>query len=313
MKVFVAGATGVVGTRLVPELRRRGHDVVGTTRTPERRDPLRALGAEPILMDALDPMSVKDAVATTEPDVIVHELTALSASPDPKRFDEEFAQTDRLRTEGTANLLAAAHATGVGRVVAQSYAGWPSGRRGGLVKTETDPLDHEPAPPMRPALEAIRELESAVTSDPEVAGVVLRYGAFYGPGTAIGEGGAIVDALHHRRFPLVGSGAGVWSFVHVDDAVSATVAAIESNIQGIVNVVDDEPAPVSSWLPFLAKVVGAPSPRRVPRWLARPLIGRAGTILMTEVRGASNAKSKRELEWKQRFPTWRTGFVQGLA
>lgn len=312
MKIFVAGATGVVGNRLVPALIRRGHEVVGTTRTPSKVGRLRSLGAEGVVVDALDPVAVKAAVADAEPEVIVHQLTALPPTFRPRRFAEQFAETDRLRTDGMDNLLAAASVVGARRFVAQSYAAWPYERRGGPVKTEADPLDPEPVPAMRRTLDAIRYVETSV-ANADLEGIALRYGAFYGPGTSIGEGGSVVEAVRRRRFPVVGSGGGIWSFVHIDDAAEATVAAIEGGAPGVFNIVDDEPATVAEWLPELADAIGARRPRRVPAWLARVLIGEVGVAVMTEIRGASNAKAKRELRWAPRYTSWREGFRVGLA
>jgi 2-alkyl-3-oxoalkanoate reductase len=313
MKVFVAGASGVVGAHLVPELIRRGHRVVGTTRTTQRVDGLRALGAEVVVLDAFDAVAVKGAVADAAPDVVVHELTALPRDADIKGFEASFAMTNRLRTEGLDHLLAAAHDAGVRRFVAQSYAAWPYERTGGPVKTEDDPLDRTPPAPMRAALEAIRYLEASVTHAQDLQGLALRYGAFYGPGTALGAGGSILDAVRRRRFPIVGDGGGVWSFLHVDDLAAATADAIERGTAGVYNVVDDEPAPVAEWLPVLARALEAKPPRHVPVWLARFLVGDAGISLMTEIRGASNAKAKRDLGWQPRVPSWRTGFRTGLG
>jgi 2-alkyl-3-oxoalkanoate reductase len=311
MRIFVAGATGVVGVRLVPALTRRGHQVVGTTRTPEKVERLRALGAEPVVLDALDATAVKEAVALAEPEVVVHQLTAIPDSVDPRHFDEQFAQTNRLRTEGLDHLLDAAAAAGSRRFVAQSFASWPYARVGGPVKDEEDPLDADPPAIVRTTLDAIRYLETAVASA-GMEGVVLRYGGFYGPGTSLGEGGSVLDAVRRRRFPIVGSGAGVWSFVHVDDVATATVAAIEGGEPGTYNVTDDEPATVAEWLPVLAESIGAPAPLHVPAWLAQVLIGEAGVTMMTDIRGASNAKAKRELGWSLQYPSWRDGFRHGL-
>jgi nucleoside-diphosphate-sugar epimerase len=312
MKVFVAGATGAIGARLVPVLLDRGHAVTGSTRTPEKLDRLRALGATPVLMDGLDETSVKSAIAEAEPDVVVHELTALPDDFQPKRFAESFARTDRLRTEGTEYLMIASAAAGVRRVVAQSYAGWPYARSGGWIKSERDPLDPDPLPAMRRTLDAIRFVEAAVTSGP-IDGVALRYGGLYGPGTSVAHGGAVVEAVRRRRFPVVGSGGGVWSFVHVDDAADATALAVEHGSPGIYNVVDDEPAAVAEWLPALAAAIGAPRPRHLPAWIARFLIGDVGVMLMTESRGASNTKARAELGWTPRVPTWRQGFRSELG
>ncbi len=306
MRVLVAGAAGALGRHLVPRLVAAGHDVAGLTRSPSKRELLLDLGAEPLIADALDPDAVAQAVAQTEPEVIVHELTALSGSLDLRHFDRDFALTNRLRTEATDHLLAAGHAVGIRRFVAQSYAGWPFARRGGPVKTEEDPLDPAPAGPMRQTLDAIRYLEDAVTGASWTEGIVLRYGGFYGPGTSLGiEGGEHAEMIRARKFPIVGDGAGVWSFVHIEDAADATVAAVEHGRRGIYNVVDDEPAPVAEWLPAIARGLGAKPPRRVPLWLGRVLAGEAAAVMMTEVRGASNAKAKRELGWRPRHPSWR--------
>jgi nucleoside-diphosphate-sugar epimerase len=302
MRVFVAGASGAIGSRLVPQLVERGHEVTGTTRSPEKAERLREAGAEPVVLDVLDAAAVQEAVAAARPDAIVHQATALAGLSDFKHFDRSFATTNRLRTEGTDALLAAARAAGVRRFLAQSYAGWPYAREGGAVKTEDDPLDPTPAPEMRESLAAIRHLEQAVL---DVGGVVLRYGGFYGS-----PNDAQLEVVRKRRFPIVGDGGGVWSFVHLDDAAAATVLALERREPGIYNVVDDEPAPVREWLPALAAAVGAKPPRRVPTWLGRLAAGDAGIALMTESRGASNAKAKRELGWELRHPSWRTGFAE---
>jgi nucleoside-diphosphate-sugar epimerase len=313
MKVLVAGATGALGKQLVPLLVARGHEVVGMTRSQSKREALIDLGATPAVADALDPEQVARAVAEAEPDVIVHQLTALSGELDMRHFDRTFAETNRLRTEGTDHLLASGPAVGVTRFVAQSYAGWPFARRGGHVKTEDDPLDPAPPEAMRGTLDAIRHLEKAVTGADWTEGVVLRYGGFYGPGTGLSpEGGDMVELVRRRKFPLVGDGAGVWSFIHIEDAAEATVAATERGRRGIYNIVDDEPAPVAEWLPAMASAVSAPAPRHVPRWLGRMLAGEAAAVMMTEVRGASNAKAKRELGWEPKHPSWRDGFA-GVA
>ena len=305
MKVLVAGATGALGKQLVPRLAAAGHEVTGMTRSESKRDALRALGAVPVVADALAPEDVARAVAQAEPEAIVHQLTALSGSVDMRHFDRDFALTNRLRTEGTDHLLAAGRAVGVRRFVAQSFAGWPYERSGGSVKTEDDPLDPEPVAAMRRSLEAIRRLEASVTGADWTEGVVLRYGGFYGPGTSLGTDGEHLEAIRRRRFPVVGDGAGVWSFVHIEDAADATVAAVERGTRGIYNIVDDEPARVAEWLPVVASSLGARPPRRVPRRLGRLLAGEAVAVMMTEVRGASNAKAKRELGWKPGHPSWR--------
>jgi len=313
MRVLVAGATGAIGRELLPRLVEAGHDVVGMTRTPAKRELVAELGATPVVADALDPDAVARAVATAEPEAIVHQLTGLSGSFDVRHFDRTFATTNRLRTEGTDHLLAAARAVGARRFVAQSFAGHPYARVGGPVKAEDDPLDPTPAKAMRTGLDAIRHLEQAVTGASWTEGIVLRYGAFYGPGTSLAPGGEQVEQLRARKFPVVGDGGGVWSFVHVGDAAEATVAALERGRRGIYNVVDDDPAPVSEWLPTMAAIVGAREPRRVPRWLGRLLAGEAPTIMMTEVRGASNAKARRELGWEPKHSSWRQGLAETMA
>src|SRR3954470_22095328 len=314
MKVFVAGATGALGLGLLPQLVARGHAVIGMTQTPPKQDLLRAVGARPVVADALDADAVARAVAEAEPDVIVHQLTALKAI-DFRHIDRTFALTNRLRTEGTDHLLAAGRAVGARRVVAQSYTGWPFARSGGPVKTEDDPLDPHPPNALRATLNAIRHVERAVTSIDWGEGVVLRYGGFYGPGTSLSADprAEMAEVVRKRKFPLVGDGEGVWSFVHIDDAAAATVAAVEHGATGIYQVVDDEPAPVRDWLPTLAKALDAKPPHHVPRWLGRLAAGEAATVMMTEMRGASNAKAKRELGWQPVYASWRTGFAEGLG
>ncbi len=313
MKIFVAGASGAIGTRLVPALVENGHEVVGTTRTPAKAGRLRELGAEPVVIDALDEVAVKDAVASAEPDVIVHELTAIPEAIDPRKLDEQFGQTNRLRTLGTDHLLEAARAVGVRRFVAQSVAAWVYARTGGPVKVETDPVETDPPPSVRRTHAALMHVERALQGATDLEGIVLRYGGFYGPGTSFSAEAPMVDIVRKRRLPIVGDGGGVWSFIHIDDAASATVAAIERGRPGIYNVTDDEPAPVSVWLPELAAAIGAPRPWRMPAWLARPFIGETGVVMMTELRGASNEKAKRELDWQPRFASWREGFRQCLG
>ncbi|MGO9892076.1 MAG: NAD-dependent epimerase/dehydratase family protein [Solirubrobacteraceae bacterium] len=308
MKVFVAGATGAMGKQLVPRLIAAGHEVVGTTRSESKRAALYELGATPVVLDALDSDQVAAAVAEARPDAIVHELTSIETL-DLRHFDRSFAMTNRLRTEGTDHLLSAARAAGVKRFVIQSYTSWPYARTGGPVKTEDDQLDPTPPREMRESLDAIRHLESAVTGADWTEGIVLRYGGFYGPGTSLSPGGEQFEALRKRKYPVVGNGAGVWSFVHIADAAEATVAAVEHGKRGIYNVVDDEPAPVAEWLPALAQAIGAPKPRHVPAFVGRLVAGEPGIVMMTEMRGASNAKAKRELGWEPRHPTWREGFA----
>ncbi|HSR94208.1 MAG TPA: NAD(P)-dependent oxidoreductase [Solirubrobacterales bacterium] len=310
MKVLVAGASGAMGKQLLPLLVADGHEVVGMTRSVAKEGEIRALGATPAVADALDPEQVARVVAEAEPEAIVHELTALAGALDMRDFDRDFAPTNRLRTEATDHLLSAGRAVGVRRFVAQSYAGWPYARSGGPVKTEEDPLDSQPVASTRRTLEAIRHLEDAVTGAEWVVGIVLRYGGFYGPGTSLAADGEHAEMIRRRKFPVLGDGAGVWSFVHVKDAAEATAAALERGQRGIYNIVDDEPAPVREWLPAVASALGAKPPRRVPRWAGRLLAGEATAVMMTEVRGASNEKAKRELGWRPRHPSWREGIAE---
>ncbi len=314
MKVFVAGATGALGMQLVPLLVGHGHGVVGMTRTEAKRDQLRSLGAQPVVADALDADAVGRVVGETEPDVIVHQLTAIPPKINMRRFEREFALTNRLRTEGTDHLLSAGRAVGVKRFVAQSNASLYA-RTGGPIKWEDAPVDDDPAPEMRQGLAAIRHVEAAVTGAQWTEGVVLRYGWFYGPGTSIALDplGSQIEMIRKRQVPIVGGGTGVWSFIHIEDAAAATVAAIEGGPAGIYNVVDDEPASVSEWVPELAAIVGAKRPLRVPRWVGRLAAGEWATVAMIELRGASNDKAKRELDWQLRFPSWRQGFAKGLG
>jgi nucleoside-diphosphate-sugar epimerase len=310
MKVFVAGATGAIGQQLVPRLVSAGHDVYGMTRSESRQALLDELGAVPVVADALDPDQVANAVARAKPDVIVHELTAIPQSLDMRQYDREFALTNRLRTEGTDHLLSAGHAVGVRRFVAQGVGAYGMyGRTGGPVKSEEDPLDQTPAREMRGTLAAIRHLETAVLGAEWTEGIVLRYGAFYGPGTSLAPGGDQFELVRKRKFPLVGDGGGVWSFIHVADAAEATVAAIEHGSRGVYNVVDDDPARVAEWLPALAQELGVKKPMRVPRFIGRLFAGEAAVVMMTEIRGASNAKAKRELAWQPQHSSWRQGFA----
>jgi nucleoside-diphosphate-sugar epimerase len=293
----------VLGRRLVPQLVARGHEVTATTTSAAKLGLLEQLGAEAVVMDGLDARSVGEAVAQARPDTIVHQMTAISRKPDIKHFDRWFATTNRLRTEGTDHLLAAAEAAGVSHFVAQSYGSWNGIRKGGWVKTEEDPLDLTST---GKGAEAIRHLEDVVV---KAGGAVLRYGAFYGPGATDDQ----VELVRKRQYPVVGNGGGYSSWVHLDDAASATVLAVEQKAKGVFNIVDDEPAPVSEWLPYLAACAGARRPMRIPIWLARPLAGETAVTMMTEGRGFSNAKAKRELGWRLRYPSWRQGFKQELA
>jgi nucleoside-diphosphate-sugar epimerase len=312
MRVFLAGGSGVAGAHLIPALVARGHDVVATTTTPAKAALLEARGARAVVLDLLDRDAALHTVAEARPDVVVHQATALSGPLSLRRFDDSFAKTNRLRTEGADNLLAAAVGAGSERFVAQSFTGWPNARDGGPVKTEADPLDPDPPAAARETLAAIRTLEATVTEAVGVAGVVLRYGALYGPGTSLGAGGELLETVRRGKMPLVGDGGGIWSFLHVADMARATIAAIEGGGTGIYNVVDDDPAPVAEWLPYLARVLGAKPPRRIPVWLARLVIGEQGVAMMTEMRGSSNAKSKRELGWLPEYASWREGFATGL-
>ena len=307
MRVFVAGATGAIGRQLVPRLVAAGHEVHGMTRSDSKQEMLYELGAVPVVADALDPGQVAEAVAEAGPEVIVHELTAIDEL-DMRHFDRGFALTNRLRTDGTDHLLSAGQAVGVRRFVAQSYFARYQ-RAGGRVKTEEDPVDPSPARETRETMAAIGYLEDAVLGARWTEGIVLRYGAFYGPGTSMAPGGQQHEAVRRRKFPLVGGGGGVWSFIHVSDAAEATVAAIERGRRGVYNVVDDDPAPVAEWLPALAQTLGGKKPMRVPRFVGRLFAGETGVMMMTEIRGASNAKAKRDLGWQPRHASWRQGFA----
>lgn len=312
MRVLVAGATGIVGRHLVPRLAAAGYSVVGLTRTAAKAAVIRQLGAEPAIADGLDHAAIHRAVMQARPEIVVHEMTALTGVTDLRRFDRAFAVTYRLRTEGTDHLIAAATAAGVRRIVAQSYCGWPYARTGGPIKTESDPLDPSPPRQMRRALDAIRHLETAVTSAAGMTGIVLRYGTFYGPNTGMLLP-TVLDEIRRRRLPLIGDGGGWWSFLHVEDAAAATQAAVERGAAGIYNIVDDEPAPAREWLPALAQMVDAKPPRRVPAFVARLLAGSAVVAMMTESRAGSNEKAKRELGWQPRHASWRQGFADVIA
>ncbi len=307
MRVFVAGAGGAVGRRLLPMLVARGHQVTGTASRPESAEQIRRLGAEPIVVDGLDPVGIGEAVARAEPDAIIHQMTALSGTPDFKHFDRWFALTNRLRTEGTDNLLAAAKASGVKRFIAQSFTGWSNSREGSWIKTEDDPLDPHPVKAQTQTLAAIRYLERAVLEAP-LEGIVVRYGGLYGPGSSEALGGI----LRKRMFPVIGNGAGIVSSTHIDDAASGTLSALERGRHGIYNIVDDEPTPTREFIPAIAEALGAPRPLRIPAWLGRLVAGEVAVTMMTEGRGSSNAKAKRELDWQPIWPSWREGFRRGL-
>jgi nucleoside-diphosphate-sugar epimerase len=308
MRILVAGATGAVGLKLVPQLLAAGHTVVGTTRTAAKAENIKRMGAESAIADGLDAAAIRGVVIAAKPDVVIDQMTDLAAVTDLRHFDRAFATTNRLRTEGTDFLLAAAREAGVKRFIAQSFCGWTYGRSGGPVKTEADALDTDPPEELRRTLEALEHLEGTVTGSADPEGIVLRYGSFYGPDTGM-LSRAMIDQLHRRRVPLIGGGGGRWSFIHVDDAASATVAAIERGKPGnIYNIVDDEPAEVSEWLPALAALVGARPPIRVPAWLGGLFAGAHLVSMMTEVRAGSNAKAKQELGWRPAHPSWRLGF-----
>ena len=310
MRVFVAGGTGVLGRRLVPQLVARGHQVTASTTTAAKLGLLAELGAGGVVMDGLDAVSVGEAVARARPEVIVHQMTAIAVGhagkPDMKHMDRWFAGTNRLRTEGTDHLLAAAEATGVANFIAQGYASWNGLREGAWVKTEEDPLDLMTGTAASPGMSALRHVEDVVV---RAGGAVLRYGWLYGPGATED----VAAPVRKRRFPIVGGGTGHCSWLHLDDAASATVLALEQQARGVFNIVDDEPAPASEWLPYLAACAGAKRPMQVPAWLARPLAGQVAVMMMTEGRGFSNAMAKRELGWELRFPSWRQGFKEELA
>ena len=307
MRIFIAGANGAVGRRLVPMLIARGHHVTGTATTEPTAAAIRAMGADAVVADGLDAAAIGEAVARAEPDAIIHEMTALSGTPDFRHFDRWFARTNRLRTEGTDHLLAAATASGVKRFVAQSFTGWSNSREGSWIKTEDDPLDPHPLEEQTKTLAAIRFLERAVLDAP-LEGIVVRYGGLYGPGSSE----TLAGILRKRMFPVIGNGAGIVSSTHVDDAASGTLAALERGRRGVYNIVDDDPAPSREFIPAIAEALGAPSPLRIPAWLGRLLAGNVAVTMMTEGRGSSNAKAKRELGWQPIWPSWREGFRRGL-
>jgi nucleoside-diphosphate-sugar epimerase len=310
MRILVAGATGAIGLQLVPQLIAAGHSVVGTTRTAAKAELIKRMGAEPVIADGLDAPAIRAAVIAAGPDTIIDQMTDLADVTDIRHFDRAFTATNRLRTQGTDFLLAAAREARVGRFIAQSFCGWTYGRGGEEVKTETDALDPDPPEELRRTLQAIQHLEDAVAGSADPEGIVLRYGSFYGPDTGM-LSRAMIDQLRSRRVPLIGGGGGRWSFIHVEDAAAATVAAVERGKPGnIYNIVDDEPAEVSEWLPALATLVGARSPIRVPAWLGRLFAGEHLVSMMTEVRGGSNAKAKQELGWRPAHPSWRQGFAE---
>jgi nucleoside-diphosphate-sugar epimerase len=313
VKVFIAGGSGALGKPLITQLRAAGHEVVTMTRSPGKTAALQGLGAEVAVADAFDRDAVRQAVGAADPEVLIHQLTSLAGATDFKHFDREFAVTNRLRTEGTDNLLAAAREAGVRRFIAQSFGGWNYERTGGMVKTEEAPLDPNPPAGQRQSLGAIRHLEAAVMGASELEGLVLRYGGFYGPGTSLSRDGEATELVRKRKFPIVGGGTGMWSFAHIEDAAAATAAAVDRGAPGIYNVADDEPVQASVWLPALAREIGAKPPMRIPAWLGRIVAGEVVVSMMTQIRGISNAKAKRELEWAPRYPSYREGFSSGLG
>jgi nucleoside-diphosphate-sugar epimerase len=312
MKVFVTGGTGAIGRFLLPLLQENKHEVVALTRSVIKATQLEESGVSAVIADPLDKAALTAAVRRAEPEVIIHELTALSRAGNFRKLDEEFALTNRFRTEVTDTLLAAARTIGTRRFISQSYCGWPYAKKGGPVKTEEDPLDPKPPESFTKTLAAIRSLEDKVRATSFLEAVALRYGMFYGPGTAIGKRGVVLDMVRKRRLPIMGGGGGIWSFIHILDAARATIAAMSRGAPGIYNIVDDEPAKVSTWLPALASAIGAKPPYKIPYWLGEIMLGKAGMSMMTQIRGCSNAKAKRELNWTPVYPSWRIGFVDGL-
>jgi nucleoside-diphosphate-sugar epimerase len=303
MRVFVAGAAGAIGQHLIPALIAEGHEVTGTSRSQASAERIRSQGATSVIVDGLDRQGLADAVVAAAPEVIIHEMTALTNITNYRKFDREFAVTNELRTRGTDYLLEAAAKAGTRRFIAQSYTNWPNIREGGPVKTEDDPLDPRPPKGARQSMAAIRHVETTV---PAAGGLVLRYGSFYGPGASQ----AMLDIVRKRRIPIVGPGTGIWSFAEITDAAAATVAAVTRGGPGVYNIVDDDPAPVAEWLPYLAECLGVKSPARVPTWLGRLLAGDVVVAQMIDTRGSSNAKAKRELGWTPRYASWREGFPE---
>ena len=310
MRVFVAGGTGAIGKALVPHLVEKGHEVVVLARSAQKSGDVEAMGATVAVADPLDKEELTEVITRSEPEVIMHQLTALAGAGNFRKFDEEFALTNRFRTEVTDTLLAAARAVGAHRFIAQSFCGWPFAREGGHVKTEEDSLDPNPPASFSKTLAAIKRLEDTIRRTDDVQALALRYGMLYGPGTGFATDGAIADLVRKRRMPIVGDGAGIWSFIHVQDAARATLAAMSRGEPGIYNVVDDDPAPVSTWLPHLADVLGAKPPLKLPVWLGKLAIGDGGVSMMTRIRGGSNDKAKRELAWQPVFASWRRGFAE---
>jgi nucleoside-diphosphate-sugar epimerase len=312
MKVFVTGGTGALGKFLLPQLLENGHEVVALTRSADKAELIERTGVTSVIADPLNKQQLTAAVRRAEPEVIIPELSALSGVGNFRKFDQEFALTNRFRTEVTDTLLAAARTIGTRRFIAQSFCGWPYAKKGGPVKTEEDPLDPKPPESFTKTLAGIRYLEEKMRSTTFLEGVALRYGTFYGPGNSIGKGGAVYKTVRRRQLPIIGGGGAIWSFIHTMDAARATVAAISHGPPGVYNIVDDEPAKVSLWLPALARAIGAKPPYKIPHWLGELLVGKAGVAMMTQIRGCSNAKAKQELNWKPVYSSWRVGFVDGL-
>lgn len=313
MRLLLAGASGAIGQTLIPLLIQQQHEVFGVFRNPANADRVQRLGATPVVLDALDATAVTNQVARIKPQIVIHQLTAIPARIDLRNFDREFVLTNRLRTEGTRNLITAAVNAGAEKFIAQSFAGWSYARTGSAPKTEEDALDPTPPPRLKPTLDALRTLETTVLNEPRLSGIILRYGWLYGPHSAIASDGTMIEDIRKRKVPLVGKGTGVWSFLHLYDAATATVAAITNAKPGIYNIADDDPSSVAEWLPYLAQCVGAKPPIHVPSWLARLLIGEHAVILMNENRGVSSAKAKRELNWTPKWSSWRQGFCNSLA
>jgi nucleoside-diphosphate-sugar epimerase len=313
MKIFVLGSTGVIGKNLIPLLVDRKNEVSALVRSSGKVKVVEDMGAKAVIADVFNKEALARVIKKAEPEVIIHQLTALATfTGNFKKFDKEFELTNRFRTEVADTLLNLAKDIGTKRVIVQSFCGWPFARVGGPLKTEEDPLDTKPPSSFTRSLEAIKHLEKAVKESEKVEALALRYGFFYGPGTSIAKDSSMVELIRRNRLPVVGNGAGIWSFLHIRDAARATVAALTNGSPGIYNVVDDEPARVSEWLPFLAKVLGVKPPSKVPVWLAKILIGEGGVSMMTKIRGASNAKAKNELKWEPIYPSWRQGFAEGL-
>lgn len=308
MRVFVTGASGAIGAYLIPHLIERGHEVVATTRTREKVERLRGLGADAVVLDGLDAAAVGEAIARATPDAIIHEMTALSGKADMRRFDRWFAETNELRTRGTAHLLASARVSDVRRFIVQSYTGWNNPRTGGPVKTEADGFDPSPLPGQRETLEAMQRMEASVLDAP-LEGVVLRHANLYGPRSF----DTVTSPVKKRMFPIIGNGAGVWSWLHHEDAAIAAIDALERAEPGVYNIADDEPAEVNEWLPYLASVIGAGKPFRVPVWLGRLLAGDVVVRMMTEGRGSSNARAKAAFGWRPTRPSWRQGFPELIS